>query len=155
MAAQKILVPYNHTPHDRKALNFVIESFAGRGDVSVTLFNTYPPLPEIDMDSNPELGKLRRGLTALQDELDERESGLESSRELLLKSGFDNDQVDYVFKQREKSIPDEILDVANNGGYTVIVLSGRETGRVTRILSRSVRERILGAVEGITVCIAK
>ncbi|MFO7783933.1 MAG: universal stress protein [Thermodesulfobacteriota bacterium] len=155
MAAQKILVPYNHTPHDRKALNFVIETFAGRGDVSVTLFNTYPPLPEFDMDSSPELGKLRSGLAALQEELDERESGLKSSRELMLKNNFEDNQVDYVFKQREKSIPDEILDAVNRGGYTVIVLSGRGTGRVTRILSRSVRERILGAVEGVTVCIAK
>ncbi len=155
MAAQKILLAYNHTPHDKKALDFVIETFGGREDVSVTLFNTYPPVPQIDLESSPELGKLRRGLTALQKELDERKSGLKSSRELMLKNSFEDDQVDYVFKQREKSIPDEILDAANKGGYTLIVLSGRETGRVTRILSRSVRERILGAVEGITVCIAK
>jgi hypothetical protein len=155
MAAQKILLAYNHAPHDRKALNFVMETFAHRGDVSVTLFNTYPPLPQIDMESSPELAKLRSGLAALQEELTERESGLKSSRELLIENGFDEDQVDYVFRQREKSIPDEIVDQARGGGYSVIVLSGRVTGRVTRILSRSVHQRVLGAVEDITVCISK
>lgn len=155
MAAQKVLLAYNHTPHDRKALAFVTETFAGRGDVSVTLFNTYPPLPQIDFDSSPELNKLRVGLATLQGELEERESGLKAAREILVKNGFNDSQVDHVFKQRSKSIPDEIIDAAKQGGYGVIVLSGREAGKVTRMLSRSVRERVLASVVGITVCIAK
>ncbi|MCF8061820.1 MAG: universal stress protein [Deltaproteobacteria bacterium] len=155
MAAQKILLPYNHTPQDRKALSFVIETFGQRGEVQITLFNTYAPLPEIDMSSSPELGKLRGGLAALQEEFRERESGLKVTRHFLLQNGFNDEQVDYVFMKREKSIPEDILDAANRGHYDVIVLSGREAGRVARMLSRSVHERILRAAAGITVCIAK
>ena len=80
---------------------------------------------------------------------------MKSTREYLVQNGFREDRVDYVFKQREQSIPAEILGVAKKKHCDVIVLSGRESGRVNRMLSRSVHERILGSASGITVCIAK
>ena len=157
MEPQKILLPYNHTPHDQKALDFVIRTFAqrGEGEVRITLFNSYAPLPRIDMASSPECAKLRDGLTALQEEFRERESGMEATRGYLLQNGFNDQQVDYLFVQREKSIPDDILDTARKGRYDMIVLSGRASGRVTRMLSRSIRERVLGAADNVTVCVAK
>ncbi len=157
MTTRKILLPYNHTPQDRKALNFVIETFRERGEVRITLFNTYAPLPEIEMASSPELGKLRGGLAALQEEFRERESGLKATRDFILQNGFHPEQVDYVLMKREQSIPDDILDTAHRGHYDVIVLSGREreSRRVARMLSRSVHERVLRAATGVTVCIAK
>lgn len=155
MTARKILLAYNHASHDKKALSFVIEAFANREEVQVTLINVYAPLPRIDMASSPEMSKIRDRLAGLQAELEERESVLKSTREQLLQNGFREDQVDYVFKQREHSIPEEILEIAKKKHCDVLVLSGRESGRVSRMLSRSVHERILGSVSGITVCIAK
>ncbi len=155
MNVQKILLPYNHTPHDRKALNFVIDTFSKRGDVQVTLINIYAPLPQIDMASSPEMAKIRDRLTSLQEEIQGRESALETTRIFLLQKGFREDQVDYIFKERKQSIPDEILSAAQKGHYDVIVLSAKDRGRVTQMLSRSVHERLLGRVAGVTICIAK
>jgi len=45
MARQKILLPYNFTQNDRKALNFVIRTFPKGTEVEITLFNAYIPAP--------------------------------------------------------------------------------------------------------------
>mgnify|MGYP001119873872 CR=1 FL=1 len=69
MAAQRILLAYNHGSHDKKALSFVIEAFAHQEEVQVTLINIYAPLPQIDMASSPEMSKIRDRLATLQAEL--------------------------------------------------------------------------------------
>jgi hypothetical protein len=155
MEIQKILVPFNHTIYDEKALDFLIFAFSNREDTRVTLFNTYTPLPEIKMDSNPELAKLKGGMISLQEEIQEREAGLKSTKEHLLENGFADDQVDCVFKKREKSIPDEIADMVYSKHYRVVILSGKGTGWVNRLFSRSVRERIMSTLKDVTICIAR
>lgn len=155
MAVQKILVPFNHTVYDEKALDFLIFAFSNRDDARVTLFNTYTPLPEIDMVSNPELAKLKDGMISLQEEIQEREAGLKATKEHLLENGFIDEQVDCVFKKREKSIPDEIADMVYKNHYRVVILSGKGTGWVNRLFSRSVRDRILAMLKDVTICIAR
>jgi len=49
MASEKILLPYNFTGYDQRALDFVIRTFSHLKDVEVTLFHTDTPVPEIDM----------------------------------------------------------------------------------------------------------
>ena len=63
MARQKILMPYNFTASDSKVLDFLVKNFSHREDVSITLFNAYTPLPEIDVKGNPELKKMTGGMT--------------------------------------------------------------------------------------------
>jgi len=63
MARQKILIPYNFNASDSKALDFLVNTFSHREDVSITLFNDYTPLPEIVIKGNPELGKMSGGMT--------------------------------------------------------------------------------------------
>lgn len=43
MATQKILVTYNFTSYDQKALDFVIRTFVHLKDVEITLLNVYTP----------------------------------------------------------------------------------------------------------------
>lgn len=40
MASEKILLPYNFTGYDQRALDFVIRTFSHLKDVEVTLFHT-------------------------------------------------------------------------------------------------------------------
>ncbi len=156
MAAQKILVPYSHTSHNEKALDFLVSTFGGREGFKVTLFSTYAPLPDINITLSPELEKMRGGLVSLQEELREREAGLEATRRYLMENGFTEDQVDYVFKPREQSIPDEIIETATKGHYRVVVLTGKAGGRgVNRIFARSVHQKVLSALSDTTVCIAR
>ncbi|MBW1804045.1 MAG: universal stress protein [Deltaproteobacteria bacterium] len=152
MSGLKILVPYNFSAHEEKALDWTINAFAGDTDNKITLFNVYAPLPVIDMDANPELGKMRGGMVSLSEEVRQKEGGLKSAKQHLLENGFSDDQIDYVFKEREKDVAQEIIDTILKGHYRVLVLS-RQSGKVTRLFSRSVHTKVLSTVKDITVCV--
>jgi len=152
MVAPRILLPYNFTTYDEKALDLVVKTFANQKDAKITLFYTYTPLPELDME-NPVLKQMKGAVRSLSKELSEKEIGLESARESLLRSGFSGDQVDYIFKKRAKSIADEIIETASKGHYTVLVLS-RQQGKATRLFARSVHNKVLAVLKNVTICIA-
>jgi len=151
MATFRILLPYNYSPNDQKAIRFAIETFAGQKDVQLTLFHVYTPLPAIDVKANPENLKLRSGMHFLASELKEREAALETVREMLVESGFDSANVTCVFKKRKKSAAEEIIDAAE--GCNVLVLS-RGAGKVTHFFTRSIYARVIGAMSGVTICVA-
>jgi hypothetical protein len=152
MAAQRILVPYNFTAYEEKALDFVIRTYAHRDDVQLTLFNAYTPLPVVDMDASPELTKMRGAMVSLARELKEKEAGLKAAKDFLVQNGFSDDQIDYIFKEREKAVADEIIDTATKGHYRVLVLS-RQPGKVSRLFARSVHNKVLISLKDVTVCI--
>jgi len=153
VAAIKILVPYNFSIHEWKAFDFVINILGGRDDVKITLFNTYVPVPEIDLTGNPELDKMKGGLIFLSEELKRKEQGLKSAVTYFLQHGFLEDQVDFVFKKKEKDVAEEIVDAVVNGHYDMVVL--RPTpGKVSRLFARSVHEKVLRALKDVSVCIA-
>ena len=153
MAIRKILVPYNFTSFDDAAVDFVIKTFANQKDIKITLFHTYLPLPAVDVEASPEMRKLGHGLAFLSAELKEKEGGLKSSKAFLIESGFSNDQIDYIFKERKVSIADEIIETVSKGHYKIVVLS-RQAGRVNRMFARNIHDRLLSKVKNITVCIA-
>ena len=153
MAEQKILIPYNFTISESKALDFVLDTFAHREDVKITLFYAYTPLPEIDMKASPELRKIKSGIAFLAEEFKKKEDGLISAKRHLLQNGFLDDQVDYVFKKKEKSIAEEITDQVSKGHYRMLILS-HQGGKVTRLFARSVHSRVLSVLRDVTVCIA-
>ncbi len=153
MAELKILVSYNFTANDEKALNFIIDTFSNRKDVQVTIFNTYTPFAEIDVKENPELGKMRDGMVFLANELREKEEGLKSLKASLIQKGFSDNQIDYNLKKKTKPVSDEIIDTVLQGGYNVLVLS-HLASKVTRFFARSVHNKALSVLKDVTVCIA-
>ena len=150
MATFRILLPYNYSPNDEKALRFAIDAFGGR-EVRLTLFHAYTPLPTIDVTANPENVKMRSGMTYLTAELREKEEALQTVKETLVAGGFDPDAVTCVFKKRVKSAAEEIVDAV--AGSNVLVLS-RGAGRVTHFFTRSIYARVVTALRGVTICVA-
>ncbi len=152
MADYKILIPYHFTREDQKTLNFVIWSYSGRQDVTVTLFHTYTPLPEVDVKANPQVQKMMGGVTYLTAELRDREKELNAAKEYLTQKGFRKNSVDYVFKKKNKANADQIVETAYDGGYDMVVLS-RKPGRISQLFSRSVHNKVLAALKNTIVCI--
>jgi peroxiredoxin family protein len=152
MTIQKILVPYNFSITDEKALAFIINTYAAVPDVKITLFHTFTPLPEIDVAANPEIRKMMSGMTHLANELNEKENGLRTARNRLLDYGFAAETVDFVFKKKSKSSADEIIDQVKEGEYNVLILS-RKPGKVSNFFARSIHNRVLAVLTGVTVCI--
>jgi len=151
MATFRILLPYNYSPNDQKAIRFVVEAFSGQPEARVTLFHAYTPLPAIDVAANPENVKLRSGMTYLSSELKEKEEALEQVGTLLVKKGFAAEAVDCVFKKRTKTAAEEIVDKV--AGCNVLVLS-RGGGKVTHFFTRRIFARVVAALRGVTICVA-
>ena len=132
MAAQKLLLPYNFTASDRKALDFTIRTFAYRNDIEVTLFHSYTPLPNVDVSDETVTGRLKESFSYLHQKLSER--------------------VKSIFKPRKREIAAEIIDLQKNEKYNFLVLN-RKPGRIGRFFSGSVHSKVTATLRNATVCI--
>ena len=152
MASQKILLPYNFTDMDRKAVEFVINTFGGTKDCSVTLFHMYTPLPKVETDSSTVMGRLSTSMQFLSQQQRDKEDALIEVMAYLQERGFAREQVDYVFRPRSKPLADEIVEAAAAGRYAVIILNCRPY-RITRLFIQSVHNKVVTALKDVAVCI--
>ena len=152
MAIQKILLPYNFTHIDKKAVNFVIDTFAHLKDIAITVFNAYTAVPEIETSASSVTGKLKGNLSYLTQKIAEQENELNEVQQKLIQGGFGASNIKTVFKPRKKDIASEIMELAMKDQYDVIVLN-RKHAKVTRFFSGSVSHKITMSLKGTTVCV--
>ena len=152
MAIQKILLPYNFTSYDKKALDFVIQTYANQKDVEITLFNAYTPVPEIEMRTSPIMEKMRGNLGFLLQKIKEQEEELNIVRKNLLEKGFSENRIHTIFEPKKKDVAGDIIDLALNGQFDVVVLN-RKPGRIARFFTGSVFTKVVSALKETTVCI--
>lgn len=152
MPGQKVLLPYNFTVYDERALDFVIRILSSSKDAEITLFNAYTPAPEIDLNGSPIMDKLKGNLTYLSQKITEQENWLKQAKQRLIEKGFAEDRISYVFKPRKKDIPSEIIDLALSGHYDLIVIS-RKPGKVTRFFTGSVLNKVASALKDTVLCL--
>ena len=152
MAMQKLLIPYNFTSFDQKALDFVIGNFKNRDDIEITIFNAYTPVPEIETAASSVTGRLKGSLTYLSQKIAEQESELKMLKEKLLDRGFADDRVHTVFQPRKKEVASEIIDFATNNEIDIIVIS-HKPGKATRFFTGSRYNKVIAALKGVTVCV--
>ena len=152
METQKVLVPYNFTKIDQRALDFVVRTYGGRTDSAVTLLHIYVPMPNIETDSTTVMGRLSSTMHYLAAELKEKEKDLGKAEQYLVEKGFSDQQVNHLFVPRSKQIADEIIDIAKRDRYQVVVVSFRPH-RITRAFAQSVHSKIIAALQNIVVCI--
>jgi hypothetical protein len=152
MASRRILLPYNFTNGDQRALDFVISTFGHLEDVEVTLFYAYTPMPEIKFNGNPVMDKLKENLSYLSQKIKEQEVGLSAAKRNLIENGFSENQVHHVFKPRQKDVPGEIIDLATKGHHDLIVIN-RKPGKVTRFFTGSVFMKVVSGLKDKTICL--
>ena len=152
MAEQKILLPYNFTILDQKAITFVIRTFVHLEDFEVTLFNAYTPVPEIESPDSSVMGKLKGNLSYLSQQIMQQEAELKAVKEKLVQSGFAQSRVQMLFRPRKKDIASEIIEVATQDNFSVIVIN-HKPGKASRFLTGSVFNKVVSALKDVTVCI--
>jgi len=152
MPSQKILVPYNFTAYDRKALDFVIQVFAHLKDVEVTLFNTYTPAPEIDMRGSPIMENLKSNLQFLSQKIKEQEDGLKAAKQNLLQNGFSEQKVHYIFKPKKKDIATDIIALVKNQNFNLIVVN-HKPGKLSHFFTGNIYSKVINALKDTTVCV--
>ncbi len=152
MAIEKILLPYNFTQIDQKAVNFVIETFVHQKDIAITVFNAYTAAPEIETPATAVTGRLKGSLSYLAQKISEQENELNDVKQKFIQGGFAANKINTVFKPRKKDIASEIMELALKDKYDVIVLN-RKHAKVTRFFSGSVSHKVTMSLQGTTVCI--
>ncbi len=152
MAIQKILVAYNFTNLDQKAIEFVTSAFAHIEGVAITFFHAYTPVPEIETQASEVTGKLKSSLSYLSQQVMQRENDLKAIIENLSENKLANCQISTIFRPRKKDIASEIINLNRDTNFDVIVLS-RKASRVTRFFSGSVSHKVLMTLKETTVCI--
>jgi len=152
MAIQKILVAYNFTHLDQKAIEFVTNTFAHIDGAEITFFHAYTPIPDIETQASNVTGKLKSSLSYLSQQVMQRENEFKAIVENLSKNDLANSQIHTVYRPRKKDIASEIISLNRETNFDVIVLN-RKASRVTRFFSGSVSNKILMTLKETTVCI--
>lgn len=152
MAGQKLLLPFNFTEQDRKAVDFVIRTFAHMKDIEISVFHAYTPIPEIEASETSVTGRLKDQLGYLTTKLSEQEAALQEVKQTLIQYGFPESNISCTFKARKRDIAAEIIDFVSNEGHQLIVLN-RKPSRVARFFTGSVYQKVVSSAKGITVCI--
>ena len=153
MGDQKILIPYNFTSYDQKALDFVILNFSQSEHIEITLFNAYMPGPEIDEREAPIMKKMHTSLNYLHLKTKEQEAFLNQAKQKLVLNGFAKRQIKTIFRPRKKDIPGEIIDLAREGKFNVIV-TNRKPGRVVkRFFTESIFNKVINSLSDKIVCV--
>ena len=151
MDENKILVPYNFTDMDKKALDFVVQTYAENKNVRITLFYTYAPVPEMILSKNSVMEKMSHSLHYLRQQVIEQENRLVQVQQHLLDSGFQKNQVDYLFLPKKGDLAKEIIALAKDQGYNTIVLN--RTGNVTGFFKASVFNKVVTSLKHINIAI--
>ena len=152
MAGKRLLLPQNFTPNDRKALDFVIDTFRRLDDVEVTLFHVYTPLPPVEVSQSTVTEKLRGNMSFLQQQINEKQSGMKAIKAELIENGFAKTSIQQVFRPRKKDIAGEVIDLYAEKHFEYLVLS-RKPGKVSRFFTGSVSHKVLAALKDTTVCV--
>jgi nucleotide-binding universal stress UspA family protein len=150
MNKQKILLPYNFTQQDKKALDFVISNYSRRPEYSVSLFHAYKPVPEIDVRQNPIMEKMSQNLTYLRQKTSEEEKLLDEAVDILVQNGFSKDRVLKVFIPKKKDIATEIIDLYHHHHYDIIILT-RTPAKISRFFTGSTYSRVVNALKDVNI----
>ena len=152
MDTPNILLPYNFTSNDKKALDFVCRTFADNKEAQVTLFNAYIPIPAIEMRGSPIMEQMKDTLSYLSQRAKEQEDALNTIKNHLLGKGFSENNIDIVFEPKKRDVAGDIIDLAQVGRFNVVVLN-RKPGKIARFFAGSVSSKVVAALKNTTVCI--
>lgn len=145
----KVLIPYNFTANDEKSLDFVASKYSG-GDVHLTLFHAYQPVPHIDVKNNPIMDKAERAGSYLRQLLGEQEKELERVRQRLITMGFRGDNLECVFTALHDDLAADIIHLAQTRDVDEVVLN-RNPGNIVNYFSRSISKRVTNILTEIRV----
>ena len=152
MPGQKILLPYNFTLQDQKAVGFLLRNFSQQPDTEVILFHAFTPVPKFEMHEARVMEKLKSNLSYLHSQAAEHAKALEKLKIELQKEGFGEDRVRLTNKPRKKEIAAEIIDYAHQENCDIILMN-HKPGKTTRFFSGNAYSKVIAGVRGATVCV--
>ena len=147
-----ILIPYNFSRSDEKTVDYVIENFSGNKDAEVDILHLYIPMPSISADRTTVLNRMSESLNYLNKRITELETELDAVKASFVRSGFPEEKVKTFFKAKQKTIAQEIIDMAQNKPYDMVILN-RATKTITGFFSGSVFTKVVSSLKNIPVLV--
>jgi hypothetical protein len=93
---------------------------------------------------------MSRNLGFLQQKIHAQEAEIRQAREKLLQNGFSKDRIHYIFRAIKKDVAQDIIDLAIDSGFNVVVLN-RNPSKITRFFTRSVSNIVIKNLKEIAV----
>ncbi len=152
MKQEKVLVPYNFTRYDQKALDFVIRTLADHPNADITLFSAHRPVPQMDVGASPVMDRLKGSLTYLENQKVEQETALRQAARILIESGFSEERVHPLFIPRKKDVASDIIELVQKNSYTLVVLNHKQ-GKATNFFTGNVYQKVVNALQDTAICV--
>jgi len=88
----------------------------------------------------------------LSQRINEQDDELKTIKSHLSGKGFRDDKIHIVFEPKKKDVAGDIIDLAHNGPFNVVVLN-RKPGKIARFFTGSVFSKVVAALKDTTICI--
>jgi nucleotide-binding universal stress UspA family protein len=152
---KKILIAIDDSENAMRGVEFVAESFSSAH--SVTLYSVVLDTPAICDLNSPSLTPYFLSQKAAFCELEDQKKDLISTavreaRELLLKVGFEEDNIAIKIEDKKKGVARAIVDEARSG-YDLIVLGRRGLSGIKEFFIGSISQKVLQSAKGVSILI--
>ncbi len=152
--AKKILIAFDESENSLRAVDFVGANFAP--DASVTLFNVLLDTEAMCAMQSPELTPYfkaeQSAFCTLEDKKKELVSqAMQKARRDLVDCGFSKDKIEIKTVVREKGVARDIIKVAQNGKYDLVVLGRQGLSGIKEFFLGSVPQKIIHGAKNVSV----
>ena len=147
---RNILIAVDESENSRRAISYVGQLLGGLEGFKVTILHV---VPEPDEDYFPSSAEKEKWLTQYRQKID---AMLEDSRQLLIKNGFEPQNVSVRSTLRYcPSMAECILSERDETGYSTIVLGRQGLSRSEEFLFGSVSSKIVNHARKCTVWVVE
>jgi nucleotide-binding universal stress UspA family protein len=158
---QKILIALDGSTEAWRAVEYVADVFGHTPGIQVTLLHVQPGLPGEAWSygrvlSEPHTERLRTALAQWERSQQGRwEILVRRARHCLVQAGVPESAISDRFRRKDYRVADTIVEEAERGRFTTIVMGRRAEKRSTAQVLGSVSNRIIQALRGCTVTIVE
>ena len=150
---KKILVAFDDSENAMRAVEFIAKSFTL--DHKITLFSVMLDTPAICDMNNPSLTPYFMAQKAAFCSVEDKKKAfvkeaLQKAKELLIKSGFKEDNITIKVAEKEKGVARGIIQEANLG-YDTLIMGRRGLSGIKEFFLGSVSQKVLQSAKAVSV----
>jgi len=141
---KKILLPVADSIYSEQAIKYTTYVCSAMNDVTYTLFNVQPLIPEILIqEANAEPAGVAELSEFIRGHVEAARRTLDKHKELMIRLGVDEHSIKTVTRPRQVGVAKDILNHAERGGYDVIVLGRRSLTAAEEFFIGSIASKVI------------
>jgi len=150
---KKILVAFDDSENAMRAVEFIAKSFTI--DHKITLFSVILDTPAICDMNNPSLTPYFMAQKAAFCSVEDKKKAfvkeaLQKAKELLIKAGFEENNITIKVAEKEKGVARGIVQEANLG-YDTLIMGRRGLSGIKEFFLGSVSQKVLQSAKAVSV----